>query len=432
MKRKLLLVGLNELNFDLLKKYTDKYQGKFKYIEKLLQLKQFNLETEEEYKNLEPWIQWYSIHTGKKFEDHKVFRLGDAVEKDDQQIYELLEQRGKNVGAVSPMNALNKLKKPAYFIPDPWTETETDGSLFSKKYHEAISQTINDNSKGKISLSSLITVLFAFIFFSNKKRFFHYVSLAIGSIRARWKKALFLDLLTNDIHTKLLRKRKPDFSEVFLNSGAHIQHHYFRNSEFYKFKEIQNPDWYISSKADPFLDLLESFNLIVKDYFLIDDYEVIFSTGLSQSPIEPTFYYRLSNHEEFLKILNISFHKVVPRMTRDFTIYFSTEDQKRICINRLSSLFDSNGKRVFDEIEEREDSIFVTLTYSDEITESEVFKLDNAKINLFKYVVFVALKNGKHDPKSYTFCTEKVATEFRDTKTNHISAIYSAIDGYLI
>ena len=50
MKRKLLLIGLNELNFDLLKKYTDKYQGKFKFIEKLLQLKQFNLETEEEYK----------------------------------------------------------------------------------------------------------------------------------------------------------------------------------------------------------------------------------------------------------------------------------------------------------------------------------------------------------------------------------------------
>ena len=109
-----------------------------------------------------------------------------------------------------------------------------------------------------------------------------------------------------------------------------------------------------------------------------------------------------------------------------------TRPKKRICINRLSSLFDSNGKRVFDEIEEREDSIFVTLTYSDEITESEFFTLDNVKINLFKYVVFVALKNGKHDPKSYTFSTEKVATEFNHIKTNHISAIYSVIDGYLI
>ena len=33
--------------------------------------------SEEEYKLLEPWVQWVSVYTGKRPNDHKIFRLGD-------------------------------------------------------------------------------------------------------------------------------------------------------------------------------------------------------------------------------------------------------------------------------------------------------------------------------------------------------------------
>ena len=432
MLKKIVLIGLNELNFDLLLKYTKKYPGKFKNIESLLKLRQFNLSTESKYENLEPWIQWYSIHTGKTFEEHNVFRLGDALEANDQQIYEYLENEGKTIGAVSPMNAMNRLKKPAYFIPDPWTETESDGSFFSKSYHEAISQTVNDNAKGKISIRSLATVLYAFIFFSNKKRFIHYLSLAIGSLRAKWKKALFLDLLTNDIHIKLLKKHNPDFSEVFLNSGAHIQHHYFRNSEFYDYEVKNNPDWYIKSKYDPFKDLLASFDLIVKDYLNLNKYELIFSTGLSQTPIEPTFYYRLKNHEKFMNKLNVPFLKIVPRMTRDFTMYFESKIQRDSAIEKLSNIEDIKGEKLFDEIEIRDDSIFVTLTYPKEINDETRFKNFEEIINIHKDVVFVALKNGKHDSKSYTFTTKGLTSNFERLKNDHVGQINKVIKEYLV
>ena len=32
-------------------------------------------ESESEYENLEPWIQWPSVHTGLPFKDHKILRL---------------------------------------------------------------------------------------------------------------------------------------------------------------------------------------------------------------------------------------------------------------------------------------------------------------------------------------------------------------------
>ena len=36
-----------------------------------------------------------------------------------------MEERGFKVGIISAMNIFNNLKKPDYFIPDPWTETKS-------------------------------------------------------------------------------------------------------------------------------------------------------------------------------------------------------------------------------------------------------------------------------------------------------------------
>ena len=70
MKKKLILISLNELNFDILKKYLAKYNLKNfkKIIDRISET-----ESEKEYEKLEPWIQWPSIYTGLKADDHKIF-----------------------------------------------------------------------------------------------------------------------------------------------------------------------------------------------------------------------------------------------------------------------------------------------------------------------------------------------------------------------
>ena len=118
---------------------------------------------EAEYENLEPWVQWPSVHTGKTFKEHNVFRLGDFVNSSNDQFFEKVEKAGYSVGAVSPMNASNKLNNPAYFIPDPWTRTPSDNSFFSKSITEAIVQAVNDNSKSKLTLKTILYLIMAFI-----------------------------------------------------------------------------------------------------------------------------------------------------------------------------------------------------------------------------------------------------------------------------
>ena len=65
-------------------------------------------------------IQWVSVNLGKDFNGHKIFRLGDIINHpEEEQIFEKIEGKGFKVGAISPMNSENRLKNPAYFIPDP-------------------------------------------------------------------------------------------------------------------------------------------------------------------------------------------------------------------------------------------------------------------------------------------------------------------------
>ena len=155
--KNLLFIELNEINFDIVKSYINKGHNLIN-LKKIILMQGIITTSESKYEEIEPWIQWPSVHTGLSFEDHKIFRLGDFVNSDKEQFFEKIEAAGYKVGAISPMNASNKLINPCYFIPDPWTQTETDGSFFSNGISKAVSQAVNDNSSSKFTLSTIFNL----------------------------------------------------------------------------------------------------------------------------------------------------------------------------------------------------------------------------------------------------------------------------------
>ena len=96
-KKKLLLIELNEINFDIVKKYNLKFNFKFFNKSFFSQLKK--TKSEDDYDLLEPWIQWVSIHTGKSAKEHKIFRLGDIKNFSHEQIFEIIEKKKKKLSA---------------------------------------------------------------------------------------------------------------------------------------------------------------------------------------------------------------------------------------------------------------------------------------------------------------------------------------------
>jgi hypothetical protein len=425
---KLILIELNEINFDLVKSYIEKGVNlkSFDYlIENDLQI----TKSESKYELLEPWIQWPSVHTGLSYDDHHTFRLGDFIKSNKSQFFELVENAGFSVGAISPMNATNKLKDPAYFIPDPWTDTKSDSSFFSTHLSKAISQAVNDNSESKITLKSILVLMMSFIFLVNPKNYFKLIKYAISAFFKPWRKSIFLDLFIHEIHKKLFLKNNPNFSTVFFNAGAHIQHHYFFNSSEVKQKDLVNPDWYVPKESDPFLDMLKIYDDILADYLAMNT-ELIIATGLSQKPYEELkFYYRLSDHKNFLEMINIRFKKVEPRMTRDFLISFDSAVDAKNSEEILKSIYINDKVRMFNEIDNRGKDIFVVLTYPNEVTNSTHIKIGDTKILLKEHVNFVAIKNGEHQSKGFVYYSKNLKN-LKPENNSHVKFINRVVLDY--
>ena len=412
-KKKLIFIELNELNFDIVKKYVN--SEKLNNLKKIIEGNFIETESESEYKLIEPWIQWVTIHTGLTANEHKVFRLGDIVNKDLPQIFEEIEKKGYEVGAIMPMNTSNRLKNPKFFIPDAWTQTKTDGSFWSNLLHNSLSKIVNDNSKKQFSILSLFLLLICFLKFSKIKNYFLYLGLIFKGIKYKYNLAIFLDLFLHDVHLTLFQKHKPNFSSIFFNASAHIQHHYFFNTKYDNDSMQKNPDWYLSDKKDPFLEVLRLYDKIIGDYLNLKEYNLIITTGFSQKKYDRVkFYYRLKKHNIFLNKLGIKFKETFPRMTRDFLVTFENEREASIAENILLSVKSIDNESIFTEIENRGTSLFVVLGYPKEITNNFIIISNGKKLNFYNEVAFVGLKNGMHNSKGFIYLDNSFEKKYND------------------
>lgn len=405
--RKVVLLGLNEINFEYVEKYILKgYLPNFKKLIENHGYKQTS--SENEYKLLEPWIQWVTIHTGKTFAEHQVFRLGDIVYREDlKQLWEIAEEKGLSVAAVSPFNAKNNLKKSTFFVPDPWTKTTTSGTPFIHKLSAAVSAAVNGNAANKIGVNEALVILTALLKYVPLKRKMHYVTLLLGGMKRKATKAAILDNLLADVYLALWKQYTPDFSSLFLNSGAHEQHHYMFNSEVYD-GPLKNPEWYCEKNDDPLLDILKEYDMVIGNLLGLN-VRLFIATGLHQKPHQhSTFYWRLKDHASFLGLIGINnYSELSPRMSRDFLVVFDSKektDQAEAILSKVTL----NGERVFT-IDNRELSLFIELSYSKDIKNGECISVgsDKTNINLRSYIAFVAIKNGEHDPIGYFIDTDQ-------------------------
>ena len=421
MKPKIIFLEFNEANFELIRKYVEKYND-LPNFKNIFKNKLIETESESVYENLEPWIQWVSAHTGLEMKDHNIFRLGDIVNSDLKQTYELIEERGYKVGAVSPMNTRNSLKKPSFFIPDPWTNTKPDKNWYSHYLSEALNQVVNDNSQSKIKISSFFKLAASSLYLLSPVKLVKLFILALKSISVPWKRASFLDYFLTDIYIALLKKHDPDFSSIFLNGIAHIQHHYMLSSKNVA-SNHKNPSWYDKNR-DPLHESLRYYDSIIGKLSK-QSYKLIIATGLTQTPCsKPNYYYRLKSHESFFSKLNFEFEKIEPRMTRDFLVKFSDNISRDDFKKSLSQIV-LKQKLLFGEVETRDKELFISMDYDDEILVSDRLELSGRKeISIYDEVVFVAIKNGEHNAKGFFIADSELPSWPCDSK-KHVATIHN-------
>jgi glycosyltransferase involved in cell wall biosynthesis len=430
---RLVLVQLNELSFDAVQRYMPALRlNSFK---QLLAQHHITTSSEARYELLEPWIQWPSVYTGQSADEHGLTRLGDAVSHRVPQVFEQLEAQGVKVGCVAAFSADNRLQQPAYFLPDPWTATPSDNSWWSRKLSQAIGQIVNDNAHQRVAVSSLVHLALGVLRFARPRHYGLYLSLAARAKGASWRKALFLDVLLHDMHWRLFHRTGAQFSTLFLNAGAHIQHHYFLNSRQMPQGDLRNPSTYVPASADPVAEMLTVYDRLLADYLRLTHDEpgvsTLIATGLSQKPYDrEKHYWRLRDHAVFLRQQGITFSAVRPRMSRDFLIEFnSLADAARAQATLASLMVQPGGQRLFGEIDNRGDSLFVTLTYPDRVGADHVVRGGAFSVPLRDALAFVALKNGMHQPEGVA-CFSAGAAAVAPPDGAHVKALHHSIHAF--
>ena len=422
-----LLVEMNEVNFDVVKGYLENGYN-LPNFEKLLSLQVATTSSEKTYENIEPWIQWVSVYTGLTFSEHKIFHLGDAVKSDNEQIFERIEAKGYRVGALCPMNARNALENPCFFVPDPWTDTTPDGSPVSILLTDALKQIVNDNAQDRITLLSGLKLITALLLSLRPFALFRLAIRIPKALSEKWRKAIFLDELLFEIFLSQNRRKKPDFSVIFLNAGAHMQHHYFHSCAVLKTNALENPEWYVKRDQDPLIEVLSSYDKILGHLFARKDQKFIVCTGMSQTAYaEATFYYRLKDHEKFFANNKMPFAAIKPRMTRDFEVSFADRKQQVDFCKKLQ-MFKIEGRPIFEVVSMGDDDCFVTLNHPFEITKST--KLDTpmgVATNLDDLFAFVAIKNGHHIDKGWVVRSNALPP-FNFSTGSHVCNVFNYID----
>jgi len=393
---------LNELNFDFIRSYIgDGHLPNFARALKKYQL--FETVSEPAYPYLEPWIQWPTVYTGLTYSEHGIFRLGDCVYKRRDQIWEKLEQAGISVGAISPMNAVNAAKAPDFFLPDPWTNTAVTADNRTTKLFELVRETVNENASSDLSTFNLGRQLLPLALpYLQANSLGRYMRILPMALRHKWAKAAFLDSLLVDVFTTLINRHQTQFASLFLNAGAHIQHHHIYDSEAYK-GDRRNPKWYSSAAEngeDPLLFIYNVYDRILGQLSSRHGTRVLVSTGLSQIPNERDHYqYRIVDFEAFFTGLELKGAQIEPRMSRDFLLIFDDTETAIEGIRTLERVT-CNGKPLFT-IENRGQTLFCQVGFFGPPEGLSSVDIDGIAHDMQDEFVLVSIENGVHQTRGY-------------------------------
>lgn len=360
-RKKIMLLEFNEISPILLDKWMS--EGWLPNFKKFYENSEvFITEADEtDPVNLEPWIQWYSMHTGLSYKQHKVFHLTDGPKAGHEDIWEILINNGKRVCNFSSMNAkgFNSTSK-SIFLPDPWCTSEKASPAQLDAFHRVVSNRVQEYTSKDRSLSKEDYISFLRFLGSHGLRMKtilnilrQLISDTIVNKNLTWKRVVLLDKLQFDVFRYYQRKFKPNFSTFFINSTAHYQHAYWRHMSPEDFKNQPS-----SSERSKYKDCIlfgyQEMDKLLGDFFKFekDDVILILASVLSGQPylkkedIGGQHFYRLKDAESQLEMLGINYEKVFPVMTHQYSVHFKNNTEKEHALKVLKSM-NYNGEEVF-------------------------------------------------------------------------------------
>ncbi|MBE9488791.1 MAG: hypothetical protein IMY67_00735 [Bacteroidetes bacterium] len=407
----MIFIELNEFNFELLEIASEKYN--LPNIKKILKYNKTKTITDDVYNSgyLEPWVQWVSIHTGLSSTKHQIQNLGDIPKLEVKQLWEKLSDSGISTGIWGVMNgSRGNASYCNYFVPDPWSFSEkaypdelndllslpryiSKNYLSYSKYHsiclfrKLISRVVK--SIGVVPFVKSFRILLKGLF---KFKFKHFVFIS------------WFEYLSVSVFTTYHKKKPSELSIIFINTLAHLQHHYWVGGKDSVSEEIL----FGLTVIDEMLSILISLEP--------KEESVLVANGLSQKNTNkdpPWILYRPKNPLGFIKAAGLNVERIEPLMTHDAHLFFCCKEDCVSAHNILSGARVKNKKLFFVQMDDDDKlKLFYRIDYTDLISDDECLTINNLKLKFYHYFKAIVVRTGKHIPEGVLLsCNLKVEDE---------------------
>ncbi len=411
MTRPMISLEFNELSPTLMDQFIG--EGKLPNFARLKEQSQvFVTEAEEIAPNLEPWIQWITIHTGLSYKEHGVFDLGDGHKVPYPRIWDLLSEQGRKVWICGSMNAAFEKPPKGYFLPDPWSvgaHPYPEGEFGT--FFNYVCTNVQEHTRDSMAVSKMDHLRFLAFMLGH--------GLSLASIRAilaqlnrersgkyRWQRAVLLDRLQWDVFAHYWNREHPDFSTFFVNSTAHFQHCYWRN---------MNPDPFTlkpkPGEQEEYKDAIQfgyqSMDKLVGECLDMagPDTVVVLSTALSQQPcviyehFDGKVVYRVNDPGEFFTYAGIKgAYRYAPVMAEQFHLYFQSAADAAEAVRLMKAMTCDGKPLMFVTLKENE--VFGGCGIYQQASPNAAVKNSAGEAKPFSKLFYLAsgVKSGMHHP----------------------------------
>jgi predicted AlkP superfamily phosphohydrolase/phosphomutase len=410
--KSVILLEFNELSPVLIRRFMD--AGELPNFHRLYRESHaYTTDAEEAAPNLEPWIQWVTVHSGLSFEEHGIFHLGDGHQLDRKCIWDILSDHGLRVWVCGSMNARYDQPINGCVLPDPWATGVDPYPEELGTWSTFAQRNVQEHTNDRVPLTKADYVKFVAFMASHGLSLSTAAAIVKQLLRERvarterWRRATILDKLQWDVFRWYYRKYKPHFSTFFLNSTAYYQHRYWRNMDPEPFKVKPTAEEQAHYASAVLYGYKEMDRIVGAVLALAErDTTVVLASALSQQPcllyedIGGKTFYRPRDFAELLRFAGVDApHKVAPVMSEQFHLHFDTEAAAAAAAGRLGALVTAGRPLV--TVEQRGSSVFAGCRIFEQLPRDAVVTAgESARSAPFFDLLYQAegIKSGMHHP----------------------------------
>lgn len=415
-RRKVLLVEVNEVTWNLIDPLIE--QGRLPTFARLKREGAWASPMSVDLPpQLDPWITWTTLYTGRSQADHNVFFLQQPPETiRAKRIWEICHEAGLSVGVYGSLCSWPPQKVEGFYVPDtfaPDTATYPDSLQPVQKLNLTYTRSVRlpSDQDGVIFKTTLGAKLLKLgLSASTISRIARQLARERRNPNLRWQRVALQPIVNFDFFSRLYRRHRPEFASFHTNHVAHYMHTYWKAMQPDLFPQETTEEERRNYSGTIEHGYRTADELLKRMIGLMDSNTVmVVASSMGQKPFVSSLKKgkrvgQLRSLERLVDILGAQGRvRTLSTMSDQFNLYPDSSATKQLLCDRLKAAYVDSPARQMFYVTAVADSITVTLSHHDETSENSICVFPHRgtdKSYRFEDLVYGTgmVKSGCHDP----------------------------------